>query len=143
METIIHQHRSYRVGTPGTPLHLETIAPPTLPKDWGEADGRPWSPDRAYGRVYRSTTGLLVLFSAELLEHIRWLHVSVSHQGGRLPAWREMCAVKDTFCGTDRTAYQIHPPKGKHVSIHQACLHLWCPLDGAVTPDFTGGGETI
>lgn len=143
MDSITYQGQTYRLGDGGTPLHLQTIAPETLPTGWQEIDARHWSREREYGRAYRSQTGLLVLLSASIRERKRWLHVSVSHRGGRLPTWREMCEVKEHFCGTDTTAYQIHPPRSKHVSIHHACLHLWCPLDGAVTPDFTGGGQTI
>lgn len=143
MATINFRGTTYRLGAPGTPLHLETIAPITLPTAWQEIDARRWAPERDYGRAYRSQHGLLVLLTASLHDRARWLHVSVSHRGGRLPTWREMCEVKALFCGAERTAYQIHPPADKHISIHNACLHLWCPLDGPVTPDFTGGGETI
>ena len=143
METITFHHRVLRLGTPGTPLHLETIAPPALPSGWQETDVRRWCKKRDYGRGYVSTGGLQVLLDATLVARTRWLHVSVSHRGGRLPTWREMCQVKDTFCGEGRTAYQIHPPVTQHISLHPACLHLWCPLDGPVTPDFTGGGDTI
>ncbi len=54
-----------------------------------------------------------------------------------------MCQVKTLFCGEERTAYQVHPPASKHVSIHDKCLHLWTCLDGPVTPDFTRSGDTI
>lgn len=140
---ITFRGQTYRLGQPGTPLSLETIAPATLPKDWQEIDGRQWCREREYGRAYQSQTGFLVLVSASLHERKRWLHVSVTHRGGRFPTWDEMCQIKNLFCGEDRTAYQIHPPKGRNVSIHAKCLHLWAPLDGPVTPDFTGGGETI
>lgn len=143
MATLHFRGKTYQIGVPGTPLHLETIAPASLPSDWKEVYHRQWSPERDYGRAYQSQHGLLALLTASLHDRARWLHVSVSHRGGRLPTWREMCNVKDVFCGAERTAYQIHPPREKHVSIHNACLHLWCPLDGPVTPDFTGGGETI
>lgn len=143
MDTITYQGQTYRLGEAGTPLHLETIAPLSLPSGWQEIDARRWAKEREYGRGYHSKTGLLVLLSASLRERRRWLHVSVSHRGGRQPTWREMCVVKEVFCGEEATAYQIHPPRRKHISIHNACLHLWCPLDGPVTPDFTGGGDNI
>jgi len=142
-ETVTIHGQTYRVGTPSTPLHLEHIAPAHLPPEWGEIDARAFCPERDYGRAYRSKTGLRVLLTAMLQERRRWLHVSVSHRNGRLPVWREMCTVKDLFCGAERTAYQVHPPTSKHVNIHKAVLHLYCPLDGPVTPDFTGGGQTI
>ena len=143
MPEITFRNQTYQLGELGTPLALDPMAPATLPTGYEEIDGRSWCSERAYGRAYRSTTGLLVLLSASLRDRKRWLHVSVSHRGGRLPTWGEMCAVKDVFCGEERTAYQIHPPKAQHVSIHEKCLHLWACLDGPVTPDFTGGGSTI
>lgn len=135
--------RTYQVGDPGTPLHLATIAPTSLPTGWAEIDVRAWCPEREYGRGYRHTNGLKVLVSASLTDRKRWLHVSVTHRGGRYPTWLEMCEIKTVLCGEDATAYQIHPSASKHVNIHTKCLHLFCCLDGPVTPDFTGGGETI
>lgn len=135
--------KTYTVGQPGTPLHLEHIAPATLPSRWKEVDVRAWCPEHDYGRGYTSDMGLFVLLTASLHERKRWLHVSVTHRGSRYPTWLEMAHVKDVFCGEGATAYQIHPPLSKHVSIHDKCLHLWSCLDGPITPDFTGGGETI
>jgi hypothetical protein len=104
----------------------------------------PLGVDEDYCQAYVHRDGLAVMLTASIeADGRRWLHVSVPHRSHRLPTWREMCAVKDLFCGTDNTAYQLHPPRAKHVSIHPACLHLWCPLDGAITPDLTRGGETI
>jgi hypothetical protein len=144
-ETLHFQGRTYRLGTPGTPLELSQsgILPPQPPDGWREIPD-PFGVGRDYCRCYaQQTGGLKLISSAELRERKRWLHVSVSHRGGRLPTWGEMCEIKTLFCGADSTAYQIHPPASKHVSIHDKCLHLWCCLDGAVTPDMTGGGETI
>ena len=142
--TVTYKGVSYRVGEGGRPLSLEMIAPHILPSGWAESDARRVFPERDYGRGYRSPTGLLVLLSASIEDdRKRWLHVSISHRGGRLPTWGEMCQCKDLFCGAERTAYQIHPPQSKHISIHEKVLHLWCPLDGSVTPDFSRGGETI
>jgi hypothetical protein len=145
MDSVTFRGQTFRLASgPATPLHLETIAPPTLPTSWAEIDAGRWSPERDYGRAYSSRHGLRVLLTASIeADKRRWLHLSVSHRGGRLPQWREMCQVKDLFCGLERTAYQVHPPQDKHISIQQACLHLWCPLDGPVTPDFTRGGQTI
>ena len=134
----------YRLGHDATPLCLDVVLPATIP-GWQEIDGRPWCHEREYGRVYIQTHGgLKALVTASIeADRKRWLHISLSHRGGRLPSWREMCEAKEIFCGADSTAYQVHPPLSKHVSIHAACLHLWCPLDGPVTPDFTRGGETL
>lgn len=41
------------------------------------------------------------------------------------------------------TALQVLPPRAKHVNIHPFCLHLWCCLDGDVTPDFTQGSGSL
>lgn len=144
MDTVTVHGTTYRLGADVTPVALDAVLPATIP-GWQEVDGRPWSEDRTYGRVYLQTSGgLRALITAAVEDdRRRWLHVSLSHRGGRLPNWREMCEAKAAFCGAERAAYQIHPPASKGVNIHPACLHLWCPLDGPVTPDFTHGGETI
>ena len=141
---VVFQGREYRIGEGGMPLSLDRIAPAFLPPGWREIDALKVFPEREYGRGYNSPTGLYVLLTASIeADKKRWMHVSISHRGGRLPTWGEMCECKELFCGVGRTAYQVHPPKTKHVSIHDKVLHLWCCLDGAVTPDFTRGGETI
>lgn len=146
MSELIFRGKTYQMGKGEvTVLALDTIMPSVLPPAWKEMPSpfRQVVP-RAYSRAYSATHGLGVIVSACIeADKRRWLHVSISHRGGRLPTWREICEIKDVFCGTERTAYQVHPPQNKHVSIHDACLHLWCPLDGPVTPDFTRGGETI
>lgn len=144
--TITYQGRTYRLGEGGTPLALDACLPRALAPEWQEVSG-PWVTlgiSREYSRAYRSTAGLSVIVSACIeADRKRWLHVSVSHRGRRLPSWYEMCAVKDAFCGPDSTAYQVHPPADKHVNIHPKVLHLFCCLDGSVTPDFARGGESI
>ena len=142
--TVVWKGQQFCVGEGGTPLALDVIAPSVLPEMWAEIDVRTVFSEREYGRGYRSKTGLYVLLTACIeQDRKRWLHVSVSHRGGRLPTWEELCHCKDVFCGLERTAYQVHPPQSKHISIHNKCLHLWCCLDGPVTPDFARGGETI
>lgn len=144
--TVTYQGRTYQRGQGGTPLSLDGCLPETIAPAWKEIPG-PWLAlgiSREYSRVYEHKQGLRVIISACIeADKRRWLHVSVSHRGHRLPMWREMCEVKDTFCGAASTAYQVHPPTDKHISIHDKVLHLWCCLDGPVTPDFTRGGETI
>lgn len=145
-ESVTFRGRTYRMGQGGTPLLLDACLPACMPESWKEIPS-PWlsvGVSREYGRAYMHRDGLQVIVSACIeADKRRWLHVSISHRGGRLPHWREMCEVKDVFCGTDSTAYQVHPPGDKHINIHHAVLHLWTCLDGAVTPDFTRGGETI
>lgn len=59
-----------------------------------------------------------------------WEHVSVKifRKGNtRIPTWLEMCKVKDMFWDKDDVAFQFHPAKENHVSIHDDVLHLWRP----------------
>jgi hypothetical protein len=144
--TVSYQGRTYRLGQGGTPLTLTPFLPDQIP-GWREIPSPFWQLEgvtREYSRAYVHPDGLRVIVSATIYDdRKRWLHVSVSHRGNRLPQWREMCEVKDAFCGPRSTAYQVHPPTDKHISIHDKVLHLWVCLDGPVTPDFTRGGETI
>ena len=77
----------------------------------------------------------------------RWRHASVSRIGGRLPEYGDLMELKRLCIGDDKTALQVFPPKGKHIDIAGPLgvqvLHLWCCLDGDVTPDFTRGGDSI
>ena len=144
-DQVTYQGRTYRLGHGGPPLPLTPLLPDPVP-DWRElrSPHADLGVERDYSRAYIHRAGLRVLVSAMIYgDRKRWLHVSVSHRNTRLPTWREMCAVKDAFCGTASTAYQVHPPADKHVSIHDKVLHLWVCLDGPVTPDFTTGGETL
>ena len=142
---VTYQGRTYRVGQGGTPLVLTPLLPDPVP-DWREirSPHAALGVERAYSRAYVHADGLRVLVSATREDDTRrWVHVSVSHRGNRLPLWREMCAVKEAFCGAASTAYQVHPPADKQVNIHPKVLHLFCCVDGPVTPDFNRGGETI
>ncbi len=65
----------------------------------------------------------------------RWLHLSVS-RGDRLPDYDDIARVKETWIGPDRMALQLFPRRDEHVNLHPRTLHLWCSLDGDVTPDF-------
>jgi hypothetical protein len=149
MPLIVRDHR--RTYTVGEGYLVPVILPAWFPAQphvsWRETtESMPGIPPaRAYHRVYRKDgEGLLVVVScAERDDRKRWLHVSVSRRDHKIPTWEQLCQVKRVFIGDDRTALQILPPKAKWVNIHTACLHLWCSLDGDVTPDFTAGGETI
>jgi hypothetical protein len=57
-----------------------------------------------------------------------WEHVSVSLKN-RCPNWEEMCFIKSMFWDEKEYVMQLHPPKSKHLNIHQYCLHLWKPLN--------------
>lgn len=144
--TITHHGRIYQIGAGHhQPVPLPAWLPPQLTVHWRETAETWGQPSRLYGRVYRKDSeGLLVLIScAERADRKRWLHVSVSRRDTKMPTWEQMSQVKRVFIGDERTALQIMPPKGKHVNIHPACLHLWHCLDGEVTPDMTAGGETL
>lgn len=76
-----------------------------------------------------------------------WEHVSVSivrlkpdyHQSkrgvavktGKLPNWREMCAVKDLFWDPEDCVVQYHPPHSEYVNCWEV-LHLWRPIEGEI-----------
>lgn len=145
MATITVNDTIYRVGPHLEPVPLPAWLPTVLPAPWQEiqtAWGR--KAGRAYARSYRHRTGLLVLVSAAQYGDAKaWLHVSVSRSDHALPSWQTMSQVKNLLIGDDRTALQVMPPRAKHVNIHPGVLHLYCCLDGDVTPDFTGGGDTI
>lgn len=149
MDTITVHGTTYRVGDDPRydTLPLPDFLPTVLPAGWQElAIPLPtgWGTARAYHRAYCKYDRLIVLVScARQLDGKAWLHVSVSRRNGAIPSWEAMSEVKELFIGPDRTALQVMPPQAKHVNIHPACLHLWCCLDGDVTPDFTAGGETI
>lgn len=71
-----------------------------------------------------------------------WLHASVSRRDKTLPTYEDLGHCKRLCIGDHRTAIQVFPPKSDHVNLAEV-LHLWCCLDGDVTPDFTGGFGTI
>lgn len=81
------------------------------------------------------------------LDGKRWRHASVSRRDRAMPTYDDLVALKRVCIGEDRTALQVFPPKAKHIDIAGAfgvqVLHLWCCLDGDVTPDFTQGGNSI
>jgi hypothetical protein len=109
-----------------------------LPKRWATLqlaeDGGAWE---------CPAKGLRVIASVNHeLDGRLWLHVSVGRTYRALPSWDTLCEVKDDFCGAEATAYQVLPPRAKHVNLAEV-LHLWCCLDGPVTPDFTRGTGSI
>jgi hypothetical protein len=129
-----------------TPEPLPDWLPTVLPDGWDDLDLRhlPGFPGRDYARGYHKRGLLRVVVSCmRYADGKCWLHVSVSRKNREIPSWQAMCDVKDLVIGTERTAYQVMPPRAKHVNVHPGCLHLWHCLEGDVTPDFTGGGETI
>jgi hypothetical protein len=127
----------------GRSKEIDYPYPRILPAGWRTIERH------SYGAVYRASFGLRVILCAALHEDILkqaavkpWLHVSMSYQD-RLPSYADLCLVKKLFIGGNRTAYQVFPDDAHHVNINPHVLHLWCCLDGPVTPDFTRGLATI
>lgn len=135
---------TYHVG--GDTLKPEPLPdwlPLVLPAGWETLPVNPMV-GHDYGRIYQKHGMVRVIIAcAQYQDGKRWLHVSVSRKNRQIPSWTLMSEVKELFIGQDRTAYQVHPPRAKHVNIHPGVLHLWHCLDGDVTPDFTCGGDTI
>jgi hypothetical protein len=143
-DTITFQGQTYQIGGDPTchPVPLPAWFPEGLPAEWTEHP-TPYGWNRVYHRVYAKHGTLRVLVSAAHYgDGKHWLHVSVSRKNGQLPTWEVLSEVKDLFIGPARTALQVLPSRAKHVNIAPV-LHLWHCLEGDVTPDFTGGGQTI
>lgn len=69
-------------------------------------------------------------------ENTGWEHVSVSasvlngpYLIGMMPAWEDMCWIKEQFWTDEETVMQLHPPKSEYINNHKHCLHLWRPTD--------------
>jgi hypothetical protein len=62
-----------------------------------------------------------------------WDHVSVSWPN-RIPAWRDMDAIKRLFFEDDEIAVQFHINDKDKVNIHPNCLHLWRANSGLHMP---------
>lgn len=100
-------------------------------------------PDLGYDGVWRRIPdGLRVIETPEIHNGERWLHLSASYPN-RLPTWEDLREAKDTFCGKGREAYIVFPPLERYVNDHPFVLHLWCPLEGAVLPDFRRFGPRM
>ena len=97
-----------------------------------------WAPQvNLAGMPYfvRIPDGLRVIESCESYDREDWYHVSASFEN-RLPSWEDMREVKEAFCGKDREAYMVLPPEKRYINDNPFVLHLWCPIDGPVLPDF-------
>lgn len=78
----------------------------------------------------------------------KWLHVSASKDGGKMPTYDDLKTLKKLCVGDHKTAIQVFPPASKHIDIASKfgteVLHLWsCLDDDNILPDFTRGGDTI
>lgn len=107
-----------------------------LPIGWKKAA------TRADGAAYRNDRGLYVIISGIVIDHKRWIHVSVSRKS-RLPSWDDLKIVKNLFVGLEKKAFQVLPAYKEYVNIHPYCLHLWHCLDGDLVPDFRLGTGMI
>jgi hypothetical protein len=108
-----------------------------LPPGWGIRGE--FDPYMTFYRRREAKGALNVAVSARVeADGRRWLHVSVS-RNERMPSYQDMKDAKRIFVGPERIAYQVFAPESKHVNVHRFCLHLWCPLDGPVTPNFERG----
>lgn len=97
----------------------------------------------ANGVLARSADGLLVFLTGRVWADSRcWLHVSYSRTQ-RIPDYADTQRIRKLFLGEQHWTYAIYPPADQYVNVHPRTLHLWCCLDGPVTPDFsTMVGET-
>lgn len=106
--------------------------PSRLPQGWRLIDDAPDC------KSWRGFKGMAVIVSCLIeADGKTWLHASIS--GRKLPTYEDLSMLKRVWIGDDVTAYQVFPPRSQHVNIHENCLHLWCCLDGDVTPDFSRG----
>jgi hypothetical protein len=93
-------------------------------------------------RYHNEMLSLMVIISCAVEDDGRkWVHLSVSHLR-RIPTWRELVEVRDTFLG-DVYTYQVIPPTEKYINIDSRVLHLWHCLDEVPLPDFTAGGDSL
>ena len=118
------------MNTAVTGLHLSMLR-------WTSVSDVPYD-----GFWERVPDGLRVIETPEQHNGERWLHVSASYSD-RLPSWEDMREVKDAFCGKGREAYMVFSPEERYVNDHPYVLHLWCPLEGAVLPDFRRFGPRL
>lgn len=95
------------------------------------------------GAAFERWDGLFVIVSeAQELDGRTWRHVSASRKT-RPPTYDELGEIKRLFIGDQREAYQVFPPKARHVNIHSHCLHLWSCDEGPALPAFDRGMGTI
>ena len=98
--------------------------------------------DRVDGTSF-AKNGLFIIASVQTeQDNKQWVHVSFSRQK-KLPSYKDLILVKNTFIGKNKKAIQIFPEEDKHVNIMPYCLHLWHCLDEDPLPDFTHGKNTL
>ena len=98
---------------------------------------------REDGYAYECFNGLIVIQSEAVEKDGKpWIHTSFSRKS-RIPDYRDIKWVKETFVGKEKIAIQILPIESEHVNIHNFCLHLWTPVEHDPLPDFTHGTGSI
>lgn len=104
---------------------------------------RPWPPE-AYGPAgiivtFRARAGSVIVSQCEV-DGAQWIHASLAW-ADRMPTYDDLVTLKAGVFGDQREAYQVFPPKARHVNIHAHALHLWGRADGGrVLPDFGAAG---
>lgn len=89
--------------------------------------------------------GMYVIYSGEIHEGRRWLHVSMSRRS-RLPSYEDVQRIRMAFIGDHVQTIMVWPSKdsGRYINIHPYCLHLYSCMDGEDgLPDFTQGTGQI
>lgn len=74
--------------------------------------------------VYKTSTGLTVFVSTDILYGRPTLHLSASHNH-RLPTYEEMKELRYKLCGEARYMGMIFPPQEEFVNVDPNCLHLY------------------
>lgn len=116
----------------------EEICPRILPPGYLKVDGG------SNGAIWTTDKGMSIISTISREQDGKlWLHISCARKDGRIPTWDELVGVKEWLAGKDRTALQVIPKRSKYINHNPSCLHLWCCLDGDVTPDFTRGNGTL
>ena len=107
-------------------------APTILPPAWRSMK---------HAGTYARNDGLRVILSVERKgEGEPWLHVSASF-ASRLPAYKDMCQVKDIFIGRERKAIMVFAPEDEHINVNPNVHHLWSPMGRDPLPDFRRYGQ--
>jgi hypothetical protein len=84
--------------------------------------------------------GLYVIYSGEIHDGKKWLHVSMSRRS-RMPSYDDVQRVRKAFIGIAAQTIMVWPPDGeKYINFHPYCLHLYsCVEGGDGLPDFSQG----
>lgn len=123
--------------TPPRRERYDWTPPRVMPAGWKVIERR------LDGIAVQRSDGLAVIMSShEESDSRNWLHVSLSY-AKRLPNYEDVKEVRALWTPRQLTALQVFPRLDEYVNVNPNVLHLWCCLDGDVTPDFTGGSGMI